>query len=677
MKFSLACMCLLIFHVCAFAQNRRIDLHTGWKFRQADKNNWYQAAVPGNLISDLKRNKQIPDPFFRDQEKQCHWADSTAWVYRNVFTADSQLIQFRHIDLVFDGIDTYASIYLNGKLILEADNMFRQWVIDIKPLLKQKSNELIVYFKPALIVVDSIAATKLPLVLPDHPRVYARKAQCQFGWDWGPKLVNAGLWKHVWLDAWNDVSVRERLQQKRDRKFNQLRHEVRLIQQPDSIGRSFHFEKNGKPFYAKGANWIPLNILLTEPKADDYRRMLVLAKRANMNMLRVWGGGIYEQDIFYELCDSLGIMVWQDFMFAGGMYPGDTDFLRNVKEEVRQQILRLRHHPSIVLWCGNNEIDEAWKNWGWQKQFGINREDSVRIYQNYLTLFRDSLAEWVKTFDGRRDYVHTSPLHGWGRAQSMTEGDSHYWGLWWGLQDWEVFQQKTGRFVSEFGMQAMPGIEATYSFSDKRDRYVLSDAIKWHQKANQGFEKLHHYLLRYMTDSQRLQSLTLEQYVYMTQCLQYYILKNSLSLQRKHYPRNMGSLIWQMNDCWPVTSWSLVDAAWQPKGGWYAAREVFGADEIPAPDHTYPKHVNLRKPSFSIQAIGKNQIMITCSEDARFVALQIKGNQVVFEENYFNLRKNENKLLRYFGSLSQNDIASIQVMSWFDVQPSPTHGQTP
>ncbi|HRF26212.1 MAG TPA: hypothetical protein PKW54_02645, partial [Ferruginibacter sp.] len=281
------------------------------------------------------------------------------------------------------------------------------------------------------------------------------------------------------------------------------------------------------------------------------------------------------------------------------------------------------------------------------------------------------------TFDGSRAYVHTSPLHGWGRPQSMTEGDSHYWGVWWGLEDWEVFGKKTGRFVSEFGMQAMPGIEATYSFTDKRDRYILSGAIKWHQKANQGFEKLEHYLLRYMTDSQRLQNLSLEQYVYMTQCLQFYILKNSLTLQRRHYPRNMGSLIWQMNDCWPVASWSLVDALGQPKGGWYAARKLFASDEVPEPDHVYPKNLELRKPSFIIQPIGKNQILIEASEDAHFVALSVKGKPVAFSENYFNLRKNEKKLIQSFGNLSDKDISSMQIMSWYDVQIASHPGQTP
>lgn len=677
MKTCLAFICMLLLHALSYAQNRKIDLKQGWVFRQAGSSAWRKAEVPGNLISDLKRNNQIPDPFFRDQEKQCYWADSVAWEYRTFFSVDSQLIQLRHVELVFDGLDTYASVYLNGKLILEANNMFRQWVANVKPLLKHKSNELIVYFRPALMVVDSIAAIHRPMVLPDHPRVYARKAQCQFGWDWGPRLVNAGIWKNVWLDAWNDASAREKLQKKKDHQFRKKKNEARLVQQADSIGRSFHFEKNGEPFFAKGANWIPLNILLTEPKVEDYRRMLILAKQANMNMLRVWGGGIYEQDIFYDLCDSLGIMVWQDFMFAGGMYPGDRDFLQNVKEEVRQQILRLRHHPSIVLWCGNNEIDEAWKNWGWQKQFGINGGDSARIYQYYKTLFMDSLATWVQTFDGSRAYVHTSPLHGWGRPQSMTEGDSHYWGVWWGLEDWEVFGKKTGRFVSEFGMQGMPGIEATYSFTDKRDRYILSGAIKWHQKANQGFEKLEHYLLRYMTDSQRLQNLSLEQYVYMTQCLQYYILKNSLTLQRRHFPRNMGSLIWQMNDCWPVASWSLIDALGQPKGGWYAARKLFASDEVPEPDHVYPKNLELRKPSFIIQPIGKNLILIEASEDAHYVALSIKGKPVAFSENYFNLRKNEKKLIQSFGNLSDKDIASMQIMSWYDVQIASHPGQTP
>ncbi|MBK8683552.1 MAG: hypothetical protein IPN26_00455 [Bacteroidetes bacterium] len=176
----------------------------------------------------------------------------------------------------------------------------------------------------------------------------------------------------------------------------------------------------------KGANWVPADVFLPRITKNRYRQLLIAAKEAHFNMLRVWGGGIYEDDDFYTLCDSLGIYVWQDFMFAGAMYPGDPDFLQNVKEEAKQQILRLRKHPCIVLWCGNNEIDEAWNNWGWQKQFEISANDSMRLWKEYATLFHEVLPELVRQYDSGRAYISTSPLYGWGREKSMTHGDSHF-----------------------------------------------------------------------------------------------------------------------------------------------------------------------------------------------------------------------------------------------------------
>jgi beta-mannosidase len=325
---------------------------------------------------------------------------------------------------------------------------------------------LLIRFFSAKNKVDSIAQSKLPSVLPDNPRVYARKAQYHFGWDWGPTFITCGIWKKVYLEACDKTPEEQPF-------FNSRK--VELVQEHDEIGKSFYFKIDGKPVYMKGANYIPSDMFLPRLTREDYRKILLSAKNANMNMLRVWGGGVYEDDAFYDLCDQLGIYVWQDFMFAGGMVPGDKHFFENVKEEVKYQIKRLRHHPCIVLWCGNNEVDEAWNNWGWQNQFNLHDEDSAKIWKDYKRLFIDSLPVWVKQWDGTRPYVSTSPLHGWGRKESFTEGDSHYWGVWWGLQDIEVFENKTGRFVSEYGMQAMPDYPTVLSFSEPQDRYLFSD----------------------------------------------------------------------------------------------------------------------------------------------------------------------------------------------------------
>jgi beta-mannosidase len=374
--------------------------------------------------------------------------------------------------------------------------------------------------------------------------------------------------------------------------------------------------------------------------------MLQSAKDANMNMLRVWGGGVYEADEFYDRCDSLGIMVWQDFMFACGMYPGDEAFMNNVREEVKYQIERLRNHPCIVLWCGNNEVEEAWKNWGWQGQFNLHGADSAKVWNDYKRLFQDSLKKWVDEFDGIRPYVSTSPKNGWGHKESFTEGDSHYWGLWWGLEDWETFENKTGRFVSEYGMQAMPNWNTIKSFTDSSDRYLYSPVIQSHQKASDGFKKLNHYLTRYFIDSAKLSRLSLEDYTYLSQCMQYYILKNSITVHRSKVPANMGTLLWQLNDCWPVTSWSITDYSRQPKAAWYAVKEAYRDDVLPVKDSVYPKDIVLKKPDFNIKFRDGN-ITITSDTDAKYIYLNSSDDGAIFSDNYFDLTAGESKTIAF------------------------------
>ena len=396
-----------IFVNCS-AQNSIINLNQNWTFQSTKESRILPATVPGSVHADLVKNKIIPNPYFGTNEKNLTWIDTTDWIYQCYFDFKPSLTGRKNIDINFDGLDTYADVYLNDSLMLKANNMFRQWIVPIKGIIKPGQNSLKIYFHAAKHIVDSIAQAVLPLVRPDNNRVYARKAQFQFGWDWGPIFIGAGIYKNIWIDAYNSLSTNEKFQMERDQLNRSRIKEIKLIQKSDSIGTSFYFEKNGKPIYMKGANWIPAdNIFLNQLTRDDYRRLLKNAKDANMNMLRVWGGGIYETDDFYDLCDSMGIYVWQDFMFACAMYPGDNNFLSNVKEEVKQQIKRLRHHSCIVLWCGNNEIEEGWKNWGWQSQFNLHQQDSIKIWNEYQTLFKDSLNAWVSEFDGTRPYVST------------------------------------------------------------------------------------------------------------------------------------------------------------------------------------------------------------------------------------------------------------------------------
>ncbi|MBL0057042.1 MAG: glycoside hydrolase family 2 protein [Chitinophagaceae bacterium] len=643
----------------AFSQDIPNEIKNNWQFRKAGEANWYKATVPGTVHTDLLVNKLIPDPFYRENETALQWIDQAGWEYRTFFNADTRLFAKKHITLVFDGLDTYAEVYLNGTRVLEADNMFRGWTVDIKPLIRRMNNELLIRFSSAQQKVDSMAKAKLPLVLPDNNRVYVRKAQFQFGWDWGPKFVGCGIWKPVRLIG-SDQPYKKTAK-------SSAMPMAKLIRQKDATGISFYFEQNGKPIYAKGANWIPADIFLPRVNKNEYRRLLQSAKDANMNMLRVWGGGVYEDDAFYDLCDELGIMVWQDFMFAGGMYPGDESFFSNVKAEVKYQVERLRHHPCIVLWCGNNEIDEAWHNWGWQGQFNLHGDDSAKVWNDYKRLFEDSLAKWVNTFDGKRPYVPTSPQHGWGHKESFTEGDSHYWGVWWGLEDWEAFENKTGRFVSEYGMQAMPNWNTVRSFSAEADQYLYSPVILSHQKANEGFKKLNHYLDRYFIDSAKLSTLPLEDYTYLTQCLQYYILRSSIAIQRSKFPVNMGTLLWQLNDCWPVASWSITDYSRQPKAAWYAVREAYRDDRLPVKDPIAPKNLKLKKTVVSISLRG-NRLTLTSSEDAKFIQLSKDGNTSLFTDNYFDLKKGESKVITLSkGTVTNSFISGIKIKTLNDL----------
>lgn len=624
-----------------------IEINKDWQFHQLNKIDWYPAAVPGEVHTDLLKNKLIPDPFYRDNEKKLAWIEKKDWEYKTTFDVAPNVVDMKNNLLVFDGLDTYATVYLNEMQVLKTDNMFRQWSVDVKPYLKEGKNELRVVFKSAQNVVDSLAKKDFPYVIPDNPRAYARKAQYHFGWDWGPKFTTCGIWKSVRLEAFNE---------KTPEKEYKAPHKYELVQEADSIEKSFYFEIDDKPVYMKGANYIPSDAFLSRVTHAEYDKVIATAKDANMNMLRIWGGGIYESDYFYDLCDKNGIYVWQDFMFAGTMVPGDKHFFDNVREEVKYQVKRLRHHPSIVVWCGNNEIDEAFKNWGWQKTFKMNKKDSIRLWNDYKRLFQDSIPKWVKEVDPHRPYVSSSPSFGWGKPESITQGDSHYWGTWWGLEDVEVTQKKTGRFVSEYGMQAMPNYSTTEKITIEEDRHLYSDVLKAHQKAGKGFHKLNSYLQRYFKDTTHVKTWSVKDYTYLTQCLQYYSFKNIIGIHRSKAPYNMGTLLWQLNDCWPVASWSITDYYnRQPKAAWYAVKEAYRDDVKPGVDLTRPINLKLENPEIKFQVDGK-KIVLKANKDAKYVWIDIKGYTGRLSDNYFDLKAGEQKTISIESPISKPNI---------------------
>ncbi|MBR5910408.1 MAG: glycoside hydrolase family 2 protein [Bacteroidales bacterium] len=335
-----------------------------------------------------------------------------------------------------------------------------------------------------------------------------------------------------------------------------------MINEPDSIGRAFYFKVNGVPFYAKGANYVPEEMIETWIDVNHTIQLLEQAKDAHFNMLRVWGGGIYPSDDFFTLCDKLGILVWQDFMYAGTMYPYDEAFLENARIEAEEQVKRLASHPSLALWCGGNEISEGYYNWGWQKSLNWSEEDDKAIKAGYDRLFENILPQAVAQFDGTRPYWPSSPSKGWGRPESLTEGDVHYWGVWWGELPYEVYREKVGRFNSEYGYQSYPDYQTLLKIAQGEELSKDAEVIAAHQKHARGTRQIDDFIKRYFPD---IQSKDFEEYVYLSQLSQAYGMEIAIEAHRTAKPYNMGTLYWQLNDAWPVTSWSSIDYYGHPK----------------------------------------------------------------------------------------------------------------
>ncbi len=564
---------LLVFICTAFsAAAQTIQLDSGWQFRQAGKAEWLPATVPGTVHLDLMKQGLLPDPFYRDNESKVQWVEKAGWDYQTEFALSKELLSQPRIDLNFAGLDTEAEVFFNGTRVLTANNMFRGWTVNIKALAKDRNNLLIRFAPPSARAKVLKANEKTRL--PENERIYIRKAQYQFGWDWGPRLVTCGIWQPVSLTAYTD-----RVQQA----YTPIRN-FQIGQKADREGKSFQLQVNGKPVYIRGANWIPIdNFIPRAQKLGLYRQRLLQAKEAHINMLRVWGGGIYETDEFYALCDSLNILVWQDFMFAGALYPSDPDFLKNIEAKVRYQVRRLRGHPSLAVWCGNNEIEEAWFNWGWQKQFKWSKADSARLWAGYRKVFHELIPRILREEDPGRPYWPSSPSLGWGRDSAYRKGDVHYWGVWWGKEPVEAYNKKVGRFNSEYGMQGMPDRKTIEAFTLPSDRDTSSVVMKVHQKHPFGWENIGMYIRNRFPVPGNFEDL-----VFVSQLMQADAMKTAIEAHRRAKPYNMGSLFWQWNDCWPVTSWSAVDYYGRKKALFYEVKRSF-ADLVilPYTDENY------------------------------------------------------------------------------------------
>ncbi len=351
---------------------------------------------------------------------------------------------------------------------------------------------------------------------------------------------------------------------------------LRLMRTPDSKGESFHFELNGVAVFAKGANYIPSDSFLPRVTPQRYEALVLDAARANMNMLRVWGGGVYEDDMFYNLCDERGIMVWHDFMFSCAMYPGTPEFLENVRIEAKQNVVRLRNHPCIALWCGNNEMNYAWQyygndKWGWKKDY--NLEERELLNNQYNDLFHNIIPEIVRGFT-QTSYWPSSPMSGPEPHQHAgyenASGDIHYWGVWHDLHPFESFEKYVGRFMSEYGFQSFPEFETVKGFTIPTDWDIESEVMAWHQRSGIGNLRIKEYM-----EQEYIVPSDFEQFLYLSQVLQARSIRMAIEAHRRAMPYCMGTLYWQLNDCWPVASWSSIDYHHRWKALHYAVRNAY------------------------------------------------------------------------------------------------------
>lgn len=639
---------LFAFMGCQKAESQNVieqSLNQGWTLTGDTLSIKMQVDVPSVVQQSLYENGVIPHPYLGTVENQLLWISDHVWDYALRFDVDEGLLEKEFVELVFEGLDTYADISLNGYELISTDNQFREWKVDVKRYLKEKDNLLEVHFTG----YDSVMTDLYEQVLPVLPEKYAvsRKAPYQHGWDWAPKYKNVGIWKPVKLMGWNEVRLEdayavtgiadsvhamltlhldvenatngeyevivstgstilanrslslskgrhhkvfpvfiqdpqlwwpnemgeqplydfEVVLKKDDRvldtkKFKTGIRTFEMVDELDSIGRAFYFKVNGVPMYAKGANYVPEEMIETWINADNTLKLLKMAKDAHFNMLRVWGGGIYPSDDFFNICDSLGILVWQDFMYAGSMYPFDETFLENARIEAEEQVRRLASHPSLALWCGGNEISEGYYNWGWQKSLGWSEEDDQAIKAGYDRLFEGILPWSVEIYDGSRPYWPSSPSKGWGRPESLTEGDVHYWGVWWGEQPYEMYREKVGRFNSEYGYQSYPDYSTLQKIAQGKALSKDAKVIAAHQKHPRGTRQIDDFIKRYFPN---VKPKDFEEYVHLSQLSQAYGMEVAIEAHRTAKPYNMGTLYWQLNDAWPVTSWSSIDYYGNPK----------------------------------------------------------------------------------------------------------------
>ncbi len=620
-----------------------------------------EAVVPGDVMTDLVRAGCIPDPFVGENERCAQWVGECDWVYERRFKAPAGLLREDCVLLRCDGLDTLATVELNGTEVARTENMHRRYAWDVTSLLRPSGNVLRITFRAVTPHTrernraEPIRA-RVGEGHPDAHPAWVRKEACNFGWDWGPILVTCGIWRGIRLSGFSvarlddlrieqaheagrvDLDIACRAQRAggrepgrpapalrarvvlsqdgrvvaegdapvrrngarltlpvheprlwwpngmggqplytlavelldgQDEVLDSLQRRIglrtlRLDRQEDEWGESFRFVVNDVPFFAKGANWIPVDALLGRRTPERYRALLADSAAANMNMVRVWGGGIYEDDVFYDLCDELGLCVWQDFLFACMAYPSwDKAFMKNVEAEARDNVRRLRHHACLALWCGNNELEEQGvtraPNPGRTTRGAKRAGDAPArmTWEEYGALFDKLLADVVRELAPGTDYWPASPHSPRGDRADFNNpacGDAHLWGVWHGRKPFEWFRTCTHRFNSEFGFQSFPEPRTVRGYTQPRDRNVTSPVMEHHQRSGIG----NTVILQYMLDWFRMPS-SFDMTLWASQILQGMAITYAVEHWRRSMPRGMGTLYWQLNDVWPVASWASID----------------------------------------------------------------------------------------------------------------------
>ena len=629
---------------------QKISLNGTWRMCVEGENpfvpahQWVDAQVPGSVYSALLDAGLMPNPFWRDNETQALKLMENDFTFATTFSVDEALLASDALVIHCDGLDTLASLTLNGVFIGSADNMHRTWEYEVTDLVKAGENELVIRFSSPLKFIRQ-AYEQCPAYGSDDAMrgfVHLRKAHCMFGWDWGPRLPDAGIWRPIELlaidtarldsvlitqehspdhvdvalafdiDAYaeDELEVRARitapdgavyamdedgnpigidhpalwwphgygdqplytvtvelLKDSRALDVWQRRIGLRTMtmeRKKDPWGESFCHQVNGVNVFAMGADYIPEDNLLSRVTPERTRKLLEQCAAANFNAIRVWGGGYYPDDFFFDICDELGLMVWQDFMFACGIYELTEAFADNIRQEVIDNAVRLRHHASLGLWCGNNEM-EMFQDQG---EWGATPKQKA----DYIRMFEYLIPEALRQVDPATFYWPASPSSGGGfdAPNDPNRGDVHYWEVWHGNKPFSDYRNYFFRYASEFGFQSFPSLKTVESFTEPKDRNIFSRIMEKHQRNNAANGKIMNYMAQtflYPKDFDHL--------IYASQLLQAEAIRYGVEHWRRNRGRCMGAIYWQLNDIWPVASWASVDYFGRWKALHYAAKRFF------------------------------------------------------------------------------------------------------